>query len=104
VLITDLTTFEPALPENGAAPDQIMIEQTVTEQVAIEGGQAAGAALDKTGEPGKRSPWLSLGGAFDYEHWEDRDRFLELDFLILLARSDEDEPYRPRRAAHLAAA
>jgi hypothetical protein len=104
MLITDLKTFESAFSENGGVIEQIMIEQTVTEQVAVEGGQAAGAALDKTGEPAKRSPWRSLGGAFDYEHWEDRDRFVELDFLILLARSDEDEPYRPRRAAHLAAA
>ena len=27
-------------------------------------------------------PWRSLGGYFDYRHWPDRDRFLELDKAI----------------------
>jgi hypothetical protein len=27
-------------------------------------------------------PWRSLGGYFDYTHWADRDRFLELDKAI----------------------
>ena len=90
--MTDLQSFGPALPED-EAPDQMV----------IPGEPAVGAAA-KAEEPAQRSPWRSLGGAFDYEHWEDRDRFVELDFLILMARSDEDEPYRLRRNAHLAAA
>jgi len=32
-------------------------------------------------------PWRSLGGFLDYEHWLDRDRFVELDKAISL---DED--------------
>ena len=27
-------------------------------------------------------PWRSLGGCFDYTHWADRERFLELDKAI----------------------
>ena len=27
-------------------------------------------------------PWRSLGGYFDYSHWPDRERFLELDKAI----------------------
>jgi hypothetical protein len=27
-------------------------------------------------------PWRSLGGYFDYTHWSDRERFLELDRAI----------------------
>jgi hypothetical protein len=91
----DLQIFEPALADYARAP----------EQIAIDAGQGAGAAAEKTEAPANVSPWRSLGGVFDYEQWEDRDRFVELDFLILLARSaDEDEPYRPKRNAHLAAA
>jgi hypothetical protein len=28
------------------------------------------------------SPWRSLGGYFDYDHWADRERFVELDRAI----------------------
>jgi hypothetical protein len=125
----DLQTFEPALPDSACAPEEIAIDQIAMDQIAmdqiamdqmgmdqmgmdqigiepigIEQGQGACAAAEKTDEPAGRSPWQSLGGVFDYEHWEDRDRFVELDFLILLSRSEDDEPYRPRRNAHLAAA
>ena len=27
-------------------------------------------------------PWISLGGLLNYEDWDERDRFLELDRLI----------------------
>ena len=35
-------------------------------------------------------PWRSLGGYFDYSHWADRERFLELDKAIALARESRD--------------
>jgi hypothetical protein len=38
-------------------------------------------------------PWRSLGGFLDYEHWLDRDRFVELDEAISLL--DEDAEHIP---------
>jgi hypothetical protein len=111
--MTDLQTFEAAISDYGCAPEPIAMEPIVfeqgqgafeQEQSGFEQEQSAAAAAGKSQEPTKRSPWRSMGGVFDYEHWADRDRFVELDFLILLSRSEDDEPYRPRRNAHLAAA
>ena len=39
-------------------------------------------------------PWLSLGGCFDYTHWEDRERFVELDKAIALEPEPPQPPYR----------
>ncbi len=36
-------------------------------------------------------PWRSLDGFLDYEHWPDRDRFIELDSAIALMREDADD-------------
>lgn len=33
------------------------------------------------------SEWRSLGGYFDYTHWADRDRFMELDRAIAAQRN-----------------
>jgi hypothetical protein len=35
-------------------------------------------------------PWRSLGGYLDYSHWEDRERFLELDAAIARARQADN--------------
>ena len=35
------------------------------------------------------SEWRSLGGFFDYCHWADRDRFLELDKAIAASRGGQ---------------
>ena len=35
------------------------------------------------------SEWRSLGGYFDYWHWSDRDRFMELDKAIAASRSSQ---------------
>jgi hypothetical protein len=35
-------------------------------------------------------PWRSLGGFLDYEHWLDRDRFVELDRAISLLDEDAE--------------
>lgn len=35
------------------------------------------------------SEWRSLGGYFDYEHWADRDRFMELDRAIAAAQRSQ---------------
>ena len=43
-------------------------------------------------------PWRSLGGYFDYTHWADRERFLELDKAIAASQDlreldvDRDNP------------
>ncbi len=45
-------------------------------------------------------PWRSLGGFLDYEHWPDRDRFMELDAAIsLLDDDDQESPRIPFRCA-----
>jgi len=36
-------------------------------------------------------PWRSLGGFLDYEHWPDRDRFVELDAAIAVLDDDDSE-------------
>ena len=36
-------------------------------------------------------PWRSLGGYFDYSHWPDRERFLELDKAIATNRERDME-------------
>jgi hypothetical protein len=35
-------------------------------------------------------PWRSLGGYFDYTHWSDRERFLELDKAIAASQELRD--------------
>jgi hypothetical protein len=35
------------------------------------------------------SPWLSLGGYFDYVHWADRERFMELDRAIAASQRNQ---------------
>jgi len=37
-------------------------------------------------------PWRSLGGFLDYEHWLDRDRFIELDEAISILDEDAEQP------------
>jgi hypothetical protein len=36
------------------------------------------------------SPWRSLGGYFDYSHWPERERFLELDKAIASGQEIHD--------------
>ena len=36
-------------------------------------------------------PWRSLGGFLDYEHWTDRDRFVELDGAISSMHGEADD-------------
>jgi hypothetical protein len=38
-------------------------------------------------EPG---PWRSFGGYLDYTHWQDRERFLELDAAIARAQQSNE--------------
>jgi hypothetical protein len=40
-------------------------------------------------------PWRSLGECFDYSHWPDRDRFLELDGALASAQFPEPQDKLP---------
>jgi len=41
-------------------------------------------------QPVAAGPWRSLGGYFDYSHWAERERFLELDRAIAAGQDLRD--------------
>jgi hypothetical protein len=78
-------------PDSETKPGRIARERSADTPREIRG------PLSKV-EPG---PWRSLGGYLDYSHWQDRERFLELDRAIAAAPSQleaEDEEFLPTAA------
>ena len=63
-----------------------LAEQHEREARAAEQAAAVAATVQREMkaplEKVQAGPWRSLGGYFDYTHWADRERFMELDRAI----------------------